>query len=139
MTTINHHDHFFCFTEKDMDCNMPCYLSCNIGHCPGSYFQLRWVPSIVLILNANFMQAIQVKGACYSQMCYSLLLFKINNVSFFLLFFLQCFPLLDFFVHQVCFANNIAMCTHDHNWCPNSSYTCLNFKVFICCFSCFDL
>lgn len=98
MTTINHHDHFFCFTEKDMDCNMPCYFACSIGHYPGNYFQLRWVPSIVLILNANFMQAIQVKGVCYSQMCYSLWLFKINNVSFFFFsFFLQCFPFIRLF------------------------------------------
>lgn len=53
------------------------------------------------------------------------------NVSFFLSFLVFSFIRL--------FANNMAMCTHDHFWCPKSCYTCLNFKVFICCFSCFDL
>lgn len=108
MTTINYHDHFFCFTEKDMDCNMPCYFACSIGHYPGSYFHLRWVPSIVLILNAKFMQAIQMKGVCYSQMCYSLWIFKINNVSFFLFFSYSVFLLLDFFFPSSLF------CKHGH-------------------------
>lgn len=64
------HIGFFFFTEKDMDCSMRCYFNCYNSYYPGYHFQLRWVPSncFEFMQNANFIQAIQVKGVCYSQM-----------------------------------------------------------------------